>query len=122
MREVDKRKTTEPTTDQEANLFESYGNAATARSIEGTLLRFSKGDYLAGQDAEEIPLGTQFTALMDTLSVGWVCWQANAPIEQRMGLVVKGFQPERRNDLGDLNKESWERDAEGKPRDCWQFI
>jgi hypothetical protein len=120
MSEVVKRKNTEPA-DQAADLFEGYGNAATARSIEGMLLRFSKGDYLAGQDSEEVPLGTRFTAVMDSLSVGWVCWQANAPIEQRMGLVVEGFQPARRNDLGDHDKASWERDNDGEPRDPWQF-
>ena len=38
-----------------------------------------------------------------------------------MGLVVEGFQAARRPALGDLNKDSWERDSEGEPRDPWQF-
>ena len=43
------------------------------------------------------------------------------PTEQRMGLVVEGFQPERRSDLGDHDKDRWEVDNEGTPRDPWQF-
>jgi hypothetical protein len=31
------------------NLWADYGNAATARSIVGTLLRFSEGDSLSGK-------------------------------------------------------------------------
>jgi hypothetical protein len=120
MSNLEKRKSTDPTTEQ-SNFFEAYGNAATARSIEGTLLKFSKGDFFAGQQDEEIPLGTRFVAIMDSLLVGWVCWQGNAPIEQRMGLVSDAYQPERRNDLGDLDQEKWERDGENKARDPWQF-
>jgi hypothetical protein len=32
------------------NPFEAYGNAMTNNRIVGQLLKFSKGDYLAGQD------------------------------------------------------------------------
>lgn len=121
MTEIEKRKTTAPTTTDQADLFEGYGNAATARSITGTLLRFSKGDYLAGQDGVDIPIGTRFVAIMNSLTVGWVRWENNAPTEQRMGFVVEGFQPERRNDLGDQDKDHWEIDEKGQPRDPWQF-
>ena len=59
--------------------------------------------------------------MMDSLTVGWVRWENNAPTEQRMGFVVEGFQPERRNDLGDQDKDRWEVDEKGQPRDPWQF-
>jgi hypothetical protein len=122
MNDIAKRQSTDLATDQ-SDLFEAYGNAATARSIEGTLLRFSKGDYIAGQEEEQIPLGTRFVACMDSLKAGWVYWQNNAPdpAQERMGLIIERFQPPKRKELGDLDPEEWERDGEGKPRDPWQF-
>ena len=110
------RNSTELVTDQ-ADLFEVYGNAATARSIEGTLLRFSKGGFIAGQENEEIPIGTRFVACMDMLKAGYVYWQSNAPVEERMGLVAEGYQPPKRKELGDLDQGTWERDAESRPRE-----
>jgi hypothetical protein len=114
------RNSTEPATDQ-ADLFEGYGNAATARSIEGTLLRFSKGEFIAGQENEKILIGARFVACMDTLKTGYVYWQSSAPVEERMGLVAEDFQLPKRKELGDLDQGTWERDVEGRPRDPWQL-
>ena len=47
MNEIDKRKRTALTTDDRADLFEGYGNAATARPFVGDLFVFSKGDFSA---------------------------------------------------------------------------
>jgi hypothetical protein len=103
-------------------LFVGYGEAATARSITGTLLRFSKGDFLAGQDGVDVPIGSRFVAIMDSLLVGWIRWENNAVSDHsKMGSVVEGFQPERRSDLGDHDKDRWEVDNESQPRDPWQF-
>jgi hypothetical protein len=105
----------------EPNLFEAYGNAATANAIEGMLLKFNKGDFIAGKEGEEVPIGTKLVAIMDTLSVGWKQWEDNVPGESRMGLVADGFQPPRRSDLGDTDKSKWETDDEDKKKDPWQF-
>jgi hypothetical protein len=122
MNDLGKKNSGLPATDQ-ANPFEEYGNAATARGgIEGTLLKFNKGDYLAGQEGEEVPLGTQFAARVDKLLVGWVCWQDNVPVDkQHMGLVADRYQPPRRNELGDLDKANWEINANGQAQDPWQL-
>jgi hypothetical protein len=105
-----------------SNAFLAYGNAATARSIVGKLLKFSKGDYLAGMEDEEVKLGTQFVAHMPSLCVGWIRWEDNKPpAEQRMGLVAENYQPCKRKELGDLDEDQWERDDDGHPRDPWQF-
>ena len=117
---LDMKKMNLPTTDP-ADLFEGYGNAATARSIEGKLVAFSKGDYFAGQEKKQIPLGARFIARMDKLKVGYTYWQNNLPTDERMGLVAEGFQPEKRKDLEDLDQANWERDSKGQPRDPWQF-
>ena len=74
-----KRQNTSLATDDQADLFEGYGNAATARPFDGELFLFSKGDYLAGQEKEDIPIGTRFKPKMKKLKAGWVYWQANAP-------------------------------------------
>jgi hypothetical protein len=39
------------------NPFTAYGEAATHRNIVGELLKFSKGDWLVGQDNEDFPAG-----------------------------------------------------------------
>src|SRR5262245_47443451 len=42
--------------------------------LHGTLLRFSKGFWIAGSDGRELPRGTKLTARMDELSHGWTKW------------------------------------------------
>ena len=87
--DIEKKKPTDLANDQK-NVFEAYGDAATARAIEGDLLKFVQGDYFAGQDNREIPLGTKLVARMDTLAIGWLRWQDNAPgDDERMGLVAR---------------------------------
>lgn len=106
---------------QQANFFEEYGSSVSNRNIIGQLLKFSKGDWLVGQDAEELPAGKTLVALMDTLSIGWIRWADNKPDQQRMGLVMEGYRPARRSELGDEDQSTWEIDSQGKPRDPWQF-
>jgi hypothetical protein len=57
------------TTDTTRNAFEIYGDAATPNAIIGQLLKFSKGDFIAGQNGEEIPMGTLLVACMDSLRI-----------------------------------------------------
>lgn len=103
------------------NYFQSYGEQASQRSIVGKLLKFSKGDYLVGEENTEVPEGTQFVANMDELMVGWIRWEDSKPTEQIMGRVADGYQPQRRNELGDDDKSRWETDEQGRERDPWQF-
>jgi hypothetical protein len=118
--DIDKKTTTDLTTDQ-SDLFERYGSAATARNIEGDLFKFVQRDFLAGQDGREIPIGTGLRARMNTLCVGYQHWENGLPTEQRhMGLVAEGYVPPKRSELGDHDKDHWERDAKG-PKDPWSF-
>jgi hypothetical protein len=103
------------------NPFEAYGNATVNNHIVGQLLKFSKGDYLAGQDNTEIPPGTKLAAIMDQLMVGWIKWQGNKPVDHVMGLVASGYVPPKRAELGDDDDETWETDDTGKRRDPWQY-
>src|SRR6185503_20383716 len=72
------------------NPFEEIGQQAPRRII-GQLLKFSKGDYLYGQENDELPMGSKLIANMDQLLRGWIKWADNKPAEQVMGLVVEGF-------------------------------
>lgn len=106
---------------QQTNFFESYGEQVNQKTIVGTLLKFSKGDYTAGESNEDIPIGTKFIAHMDQLLVGWIRWENSKPTDQLMGAVVKGFQAAKRSTLGDDDQSQWEVDNNGKARDPWQY-
>jgi hypothetical protein len=120
MNDIAERKSTS-VAGQSTNPFTAYGEAQNQRAIVGKLLKFSKGDFLAGQDNEEVPEGTRFIANMDEMLAGWIRWQDNKPTDHVMGKVSDGYQPPRRNELGDDDKEQWEIDNQGQPRDPWQF-
>jgi hypothetical protein len=102
------------------NPWLAYGEAAKARNFVGELLKFNKGDYLAGQNNREIPIGTRLIANMDSLEIGWVRWE-NGRREPRMGRIVDGFVPARRAELGDNDRDLWPANDDGEPRDPWQF-
>lgn len=106
---------------EESNPWVDYGRVAGGQSnIIGSLLRFNKGDYVSGQDAEEVPIGTKLVVNMDQLLVGWTRWEDNKPAEQIMGLVGDRFQPPRRDALGHDDEDRWETDDKGNARDPWQ--
>jgi hypothetical protein len=88
--------------------------------IVGALLKFSKGDWLAGPDSEEIAGGTELVAAVPGTAHGWVRWEDNRPVEHHMGLLIEGFVPPERSTLGYNDKTLWEIDGGGKPRDPWQ--
>lgn len=94
-------------------------------------MRFSTGDYLVGQDNEEIERGTRLIANMDNLLVGWVRWEDMKPAEQIMGLLGEGYKPPKRDTLGygfnpgdktASDTSEWEVDEKtGVPRDPWML-
>jgi hypothetical protein len=102
-----------------ANAFVAYGGAAAQNRIVGDLLKYSKGDWLAGKEADELPAGTELVAGMQTLTVGFQRWENQRPTDARLGLLVDGFNPPARHELGDNDQSLWERDDFGKARDPW---
>jgi hypothetical protein len=105
----------------EDNPFKDYADAGQGGNITGTLLKFAKGDYLAGAHSRAIAVGSRFIANMHSLSIGWIRWSNGKPADTRMGRVVDHFKPAWRNDLGDNDSALWEVDDNGVPKDCWQF-
>jgi hypothetical protein len=101
--------------------FLQYGEAAKQTAIVGKLLKFSKGDWSAGEYNDLIEDGTQFVANMDELLIGWIRWQDMKPTDHVMGKVAKRYQPPRRSELGDLDSSIWDTDETGKARDPWQM-
>ena len=106
---------------QSDNPFADYADSAATTSIVGKLLKFSKGDWLAGKDEDEMPSGTKFVANMGELLTGWQRWEDNKPTDMVMGKVIERFQAPRRNSsLATRTSEQWEVDGNGKERDPWQ--
>ena len=103
------------------NPFAIYGEAAGGGYIVGELLKFSKGDWLAGQENREIADMTKLVAVMDSLVVGWQRWENQRPVAYRMGLLVENFIPPPREELGDSDEALWESDDNGDARDPWQL-
>ena len=99
--------------------YAAYG-AEASRSI-GTLLKFAKGHWTSGQEAVPVPVGTRVFVNMAGIRVGWMRWQDGKPTEEQMVLMAMGEKPPKRSELGDHDKEMWELDKEGRPRDPWQF-
>ena len=99
--------------------FAAYGQEAAAGS--GNFLKFSKGEWLLGQNDEEIALGRRLAAAMNELSIGWIRWADGKPVERRMGLLAQGYKPESRDALGFTDQEEWESDDDGNPKDPWNF-
>lgn len=99
--------------------YAAYGQEAASGS--GDFLKFSKGEWLKGQNDDEVELGTRLAANMAELSIGWIRWEDGKPAERRMGLLAQGHKPEARNDLGYADQSQWEDDETGKPKDPWNF-
>jgi hypothetical protein len=100
--------------------FLAYADSVGQTSIIGQLLKFTKGEWVAGKEGEEIPLGTRLVVNMDSMLVGWIKWTDNRPEQQVMGKVLDHYRVPRRPELGDLDEAAWELDSRGDPRDPWQ--
>jgi hypothetical protein len=111
-----------PTVPGSRNVFETAGDAMTQGGvIIGDLLKFTKGDWVAGRDNDIVANGTELVAVVNGTLQGLVRWEDNHPVEQVMGLLVEGYVPPERSTLGYNDKAKWEVDAKtGKPRDPWQ--
>ena len=101
------------------NPFESYADRANNQMWLGALLKFTKGDYLVGRDGEECP-EKEVVGLIPGLLHGWVHWEDTSSVEQVMGLMLEGFVPPARETLSHRDKEQWELDNKGRPRDPWR--
>ena len=94
--------------------------AALSGGDQKPILKFIKGDWLVGQDNEELPLGTKLAADMMNAEWGWFRWKDQKPVDRRMVTVSSGQPVPSRDQLGHDDRQLWDIDANGKPRDPWQ--
>jgi hypothetical protein len=113
---------TQAMTTSESNPWLDYGNSATGTRIVGKLLKFSKfGQWTAGQDNDEIAMGTEMVAHVIEIYVGWIRWEDNRPVEQLMRKLGEGVKTPFRSELSHTDRNLWPIDDRGVPRDPWQF-
>ena len=111
-----------PSTNTETNPWLAYGNTVASSRIVGRLLKFTKfGQFVAGEEAEEVPMNTELMVHADEILVGYIKWAENRPVDTVMGRLCDGFEPPKRSELGDTDKELWEVDDNNQSRDPWQF-
>jgi hypothetical protein len=102
-----------------ADPFETHGRSGGG-DITGELLRFVKGDYIAGREKAVLPIGMRVVANMDSFKKGLQCWIGKQLVDSQMGFVVDGFIPPRWEDLSHTDESQWEIDNYGNPRNPWQ--
>jgi hypothetical protein len=103
-----------------ANPFGNY-RRQMVRAYPGLLIKFNKGDWVVGKDGDVLPTGSRLVAAMNSLMIGWQCWQGGEPVETMMGLYIEGFMPAKRRDLSDTDKSLWEIGVNGESRDPWAY-
>jgi hypothetical protein len=119
---IEKRETAraEPTAPNHVSPFERYADEIAPKFILGELLKFSKGDWLIGEE-EIVPNDTVVLPILDGLLAGFVRWSGGKPTEQVMMRVGSGQRLPRRGELGDTDQDYWDTDDKGEKRDPWQF-
>jgi hypothetical protein len=97
---------------------------AAASSMAGgdqkSILKFSKGDWIYGQDSEEMPIGTRLAADVMNAEWGWVRWHDRKPVERRVVPLASGAVLPTRDALGHDDKDLWPRGDDGREQDPWQ--
>ena len=109
----------EVTTEFAGDPYQSYGVAATAGSMP--FLKFDRGRFKYGLDDDELPLGTRLVPNMGELQIGYLKWHNGEVVDEAMVRLANGFRPALRQDLGDNDRSTWEKDPQGNPIDPWSF-
>jgi len=84
----------------------------------GKLLKFNKGEWEISED--KVSEGREYIAYIDEVARGWVKFVDKQVVDRRIVKVRDGHAP-KREELGDDDKDQWEVDDDGNPRDPWVF-
>ncbi len=96
--------------------IDAYLEATAAESAK--FIKFAKGEWLTGVDEEEVEAGTEMVPNIAGITCGHVKWEDKVPVDESMTPIVEGmFTP--RESLGDLDRDLWETDDDGDPKDPW---
>lgn len=93
--------------------------AASAAGGDKDILKFRKGRFFHGIDEDEVPIGSRLVANMPDLKAGWIRWWDSKPSEEVLVRIADGEAPPKRTELGDDDRDKWETDDHGVPRDPW---
>jgi hypothetical protein len=99
------------------DVYTVIADAIAPKHVQGSLLKFNKGEWLSGTAQEIIPAGTRVIVAIDQILMGYVFWEDGKPIDHRMVLVSSGEAPARRSELGVFDQSKWEKDTSGELRD-----
>ncbi|KRQ94454.1 hypothetical protein [Bradyrhizobium valentinum] len=119
--EIVKKTSTAIAIADDSDPFQAFADAVAPQHILGKLLKFSKGDWLAGESSEPVDHNASFVVGMHAMTTGWVRWREFKPVEHAMVSIGSRLLPPRRDDLGDNDSSTWETDDRGDKRDPWQF-
>jgi hypothetical protein len=103
------------------NVFKSLAKSLLSSAIDGDILKYIRGQWVAGKDKVPIEMGTRMIFNMATAQYGYVRWSGSKKTDERMVCIADGEPHPNRNDLGDLDEDLYELDSNGKRRDPWQF-
>jgi hypothetical protein len=96
--------------------IDAFLEATAAESAK--YLKFAKGEWLAGVDEEDVEAGTEMVVNITGITCGHVKWEDKVPVDESMTPIIEGmFTP--RESLGDLDRDLWETDDDGAPKDPW---
>ena len=108
-------------TGYDQNTANAFGAAASALSGDSKpILKCKKGDWLFGQEDEDVSLGSRVALNVMEAEWGWLYWHDKRPEERRMLKVASGQAISARSDLGKDDKAMWPTGDDGKPQDPWQ--
>jgi len=94
------------------------GNVKTF--LMGHVLRFRKGDWIAGSEKTAVPDKTRYVALMSLACHGWLRWTEGTATHVAVGKIAAGHELPKRETLPDRNPEKWPVGLSGKQEDPWR--
>ena len=96
-------------TSGEISPWRQFADETLQPFMAGDLLKFVKGDWILGEEKNEIPPTTPFLTNMNEVWIGWVRWWDGVPTEHDVGRIVDQFKVPPRSELGDFDKTLWEK-------------
>lgn len=118
-----------PAAYDDSDPFLAHGmGGGSGNHIIGKILKVPAGQngeysFKGAGDADDtvLPRGSEVLVAIDKLVLRWTRWENNKVADQIAGYLADGFKPPRRETLGHLDEDEWEKDDAGRPRDPWKL-